>query len=197
MYLKKTLKKNYFQEKFNLASHQMIFLYQGGLSEKRGVEIVLKAFKNLKDPKKIVVFMGNGYLKEMVQSASNHYSNIFHLNAVPINILLDYTSSADVGLILYEINCLNHYYCLPNKFFEYTQAELPMIISNSYEMRMIIDKYKNGLIVEEDAEALKKVIESITWNDIENYKKSIPEMKKIYNWENQEKVLLKAYNSLL
>ena len=120
----------------------------------------------------------------------------FYFSAVSPDVLLDYTTSADIGILLYKNTCLNHYYCLPNKFFEYTQAELPVLISDLYEIKNIVEKYKNGIWVEDDITKLEKAVDKITWDDITNYKKNIPKMKGIYNWEQQEKVLLQIYNNL-
>ena len=195
-YLKETPKKNYFRKKFNLDSNQMIFLYQGNLNKNRGIEVILEVFKKRRDHSKVIIFMGNGLFKDIIDDTACKYKNIFFLPAVPSNVLLDYTSSADIGIFLYKNNCLNHYYCLPNKFFEYTQAELPVVISDLYEMKLIIKKYGNGVSIKSEICDLEKIIDKITWEDIKYYRKNIPEMKKIYNWEQQEKVLLQIYESL-
>jgi glycosyltransferase involved in cell wall biosynthesis len=44
--------KDLFREKFNIDKKKMIFLYQGGLSRNRGIEILLEAFKILNNDKK-------------------------------------------------------------------------------------------------------------------------------------------------
>ena len=195
-YFNKTSPKNYFREKFNLNSNQMIFLYQGGFSKDRGIESTLDAFKKRKETDKVIIFMGYGILVNTIKLASTQYKNVFYHPAVSPDILLDYTTSANIGILLYKNTCLNHYYCLPNKFFEYTQAELPVLISDLYEMKNIVEKYKNGIWVEDDITKLEKAVEKITWDDITNYKKNIPKMKGIYNWEQQEKILLQIYNNL-
>ena len=196
LYFNKTSPTNYFREKFNLNSNQMIFLYQGGFTKDRGIESTLDAFKKRKETDKVIIFMGYGILENTIKLASTQYGNVFYHPAVSPDILLDYTTSANIGILLYKNTCLNHYYCLPNKFFEYTQAELPVLISDLYEMKNIVEKYKNGIWVEDDITKLEKAVDKITWDDITNYKKNIPKMKGIYNWEQQEKVLLQIYNNL-
>ena len=195
-YYKKKYHKNLLRKHFNIEPDKIIFLYQGFLIRNRGIEILVEAFKRQGNPKKVIVFIGDGYLKEMIHTTSKEYDNIFHLNAVSPRNLLDYTSSANIGLLFYDNNCLNHYYGLQNKFFEYIQAELPIIISDLYETGLIIKRYNNGIIVKNDLEELVKVIDSITWRDIEEYRKNNDEIKKIYNWEQQEKALVNFYENL-
>ncbi len=43
---KKIEKKDIFRETFKIDKDKTIFLYQGGLSSGRGIEILLEAFKN-------------------------------------------------------------------------------------------------------------------------------------------------------
>lgn len=131
---------NYFRKKFNLNNDQIIFLYQGGLAYSRGVGLLLDAFKQRKDKKVVIIFMGYGELEEKILFSSRLYNNIFFHKAVSPSILLDYTSSANIGISLIQNTCLNHYYCMPNKLFEYIMAGLPVIVSDMMEMGMFVKK---------------------------------------------------------
>lgn len=188
---------NKFREKFNIAPDAIIFLYQGGFSPNRGIEMTLEAFAAESDPKKVIVLMGYGALEPMVKQAAEQHQNIFYHEAVSPDILLDYTSSADIGILYYENDCLNHYYCSPNKFFEYTMAGLPVIVSNLYELGRLVRTHENGIVVPEDtAQALGQVVAEITPQDIARMKDNTAAMRQIYNWEEQEKTLLRLYNSI-
>jgi glycosyltransferase involved in cell wall biosynthesis len=132
--LNAVVKKNIFRETFGIDKNSKIFLYQVGLFQKRGIPLILETFKNLDKEKYSVVFMGYGPMENEIQNASKSYPNIFFHPAVNQNELLDYTSSADWGLVLIENSCLSYYYCLPNKLFECVQAEIPVIASNLKEL---------------------------------------------------------------
>lgn len=45
---KEITKKDLFRENFNIKKEQIIFLYQGALSQGRGIEIILDTFKTMK-----------------------------------------------------------------------------------------------------------------------------------------------------
>jgi len=194
---KKIEKKDLFREKFGIGKERTIFLYQGGLSKGRGIEILIDTFKSIEDDKAVIVFMGYGPLEEEVKKASKEYDNIYFHSAVSPDVLLDYTSSADFGILFYENNCLNHYYCSPNKMFEYLMAEIPVIVSNLYEMKRLVEKYKIGVVAKENSvKGLKKAIKEALKLNKEKLKENIKKVKKIYNWEEQEKVLLEVYKGL-
>lgn len=190
-------KKEIFRETLNISKEKTIFLYQGGLSNGRGIEILLETFKQITDDKSIIVFMGYGPLESLVQTAASTYNNIYFHQAVSPDVLLNYTSSADFGILFYENNCLNHYYCSPNKMFEYIMAGIPVIASNLYEMKRLVEENNIGIVAKENTpKGLQKAIEKATELDKEELERNIQKVKEIYNWEEQEKVLLKVYNGL-
>jgi len=191
-------KKDLFRESLDISLEKTIFLYQGGLSQGRGIEILLDAFKRMDNDKSVIVFMGYGPLEESIQSASKEYDNIYFHKAVTPDVLLDYTSSADFGILFYENNCLNHDYCSPNKMFEYLMAEIPVIVSNLYEMKRLVKKNKIGVVATENTPTgLQTAIKEAVKLDKKELHLNIEKLKKVYNWEEQEKVLLKAYGDFV
>jgi glycosyltransferase involved in cell wall biosynthesis len=194
---KEIQKKNIFRETLGIKENQTIFLYQGGLSKGRGIEILLEAFKSIENENAVIVFMGYGSLENMIIEQSKEYKNIYFHQAVTPDVLLDYTSSADFGFLFYENTCLNHYYCSPNKMFEYLMAEIPVIVSNLYEMKRLVESNKIGTVAKENTpDGLKEAIEEAVKLDKEELKTNIQKLKTIYNWEEQEKVLLEVYKDL-
>lgn len=194
---KKIDKKDLFREKFNIHKSTTIFLFQGNLSKGRGIEIIIEAFKELNNNDVAIIFMGYGSLESYIKSVSKQSKNVFFHEAVTQENLLVHTSSADFGILFYENVCLNNYYCSPNKMFEYIMAEIPVIISNLYEMKKIITKYKVGIIAEENTpQGLKKAIIEASEIDKHKTKQNLENTKQIYNWENQEKKLIELYKSL-
>lgn len=190
-------KKNIFRETLGIAENKTIFLYQGGLSKGRGIEILLEAFITINDDKAVIVFMGYGPLENLIKSASDEYNNIYFHEAVSPDILLSFTSSADFGISTIEDTCLSYRYCLPNKMFEYLMAEIPVIVSNLYEMKQLVESKEIGIVAKENTqEGLKVAIEDAVKLDKEALKINIQKVKNIYNWEEQEKVLINLYKEL-
>ena len=190
-------KQNIFRETFGISEDKTIFLYQGGLGKGRGIEILLETFKDIGDDKSVIVFMGYGVLESKIKSYATQYSSIYYHEAVSSEVLLNYTSSADFGILFYENSCLNHEYCSPNKMFEYLMAEIPVIVSNLYEMKRLVSGNNIGVVaLENTVKGLSDATKKALSLDKEELHKNILHVKKTYNWENQEKVLLKAYEEL-
>ncbi len=192
-------KKDIFREAFDIRKEQTIFLYQGGLSGGRGIEILLEVFKEFSAEKNntVIVFMGYGTLEELIKSNAKKYSNIYFHKAVTPEVLLNYTSSADFGISTIEDSCLSYRYCLPNKMFEYLMADIPVIVSNLYEMKRLVESNNIGVVAEENtSDGLKDAIQKATKLDKNDLHINIQKVKDVYNWGNQEKILLKLYKGL-
>lgn len=186
-------KSDILRTKFDISDDQVLFLYQGGLTSGRGIELLLEAFQQT-DRKNTIVFMGNGPLKELVCKYVYDNDNIFHLDAVPQSELLSYTQSADYGLLFYEDNCLNHRFCSPNKIFEYINSGLPVIISNLFEMRRLVQTNDIGMVVEDNTiESLLECVESSRLLDYGSLVHNVNLAARLYNWETQEFKLLELY----
>jgi glycosyltransferase involved in cell wall biosynthesis len=190
-------KRNIFRETFGIRNDQEIFLYQGSLSKGRGVEILLEAFDKVTCDKKVLVCMGYGPLEHLIQEKSINSSSIYYHPAVPPQILLNYTASADYGISFIEDSCLSYRYCLPNKIFEYIMAGLPVVVSNLYEMKRLVEIHGVGIVAENNTvQGFKKAVDLST---NQNYKKTINIVKKareLFCWETQEKVLKEVYRDL-
>ena len=202
-------KKDIFRETFNIDKDKTIFLYQGGLSSGRGIEILLETFKLFKGEGRrekgeensiqpCIVFMGYGELENLIKEYSKKYNNIYFHPAVSPDILLDYTSSADFGISTIEDSCLSYRYCLPNKMFEYLMAEIPVIVSNLPEMKRLVEKNRVGVVAQENTpQGLKEAILKAITMDKKELQSNIQKIKQSFNWEEQEKVLLDVYKELM
>lgn len=189
-------KSNYFKDKFKLSDDSMVFLYQGSLSMGRGVERLIKIFSNTADSK-ILVFMGYGPLTDIVKKASQNNDNIYYHEAVSPVDLLTYTCSADIGIAYVEDCCLNHTYCLPNKLFEYIMANIPVLVPDLCEMRKFVTENNAGFVMDGRTNVeISKCINGITKESLEKVSKNLHKVRTVYNWTNQEKVLINGYKSL-
>ena len=190
------IKYNIFREKFNIPQNHTIFLYQGGFGIGRGILEFYELIKNKENVSYVI--MGYGYLEDIIKEKSKQEKNLYFQEAVPQNILLNYTSSADIGVCIEENLCKSWDYALPNKLFEYNMAKLPVIVSGLYEMKKFVKKNDTGFIIENIYD--KNEFDNLYSNIIETYKEKINNIKKsnlIYNWEEQEKILINIYKKYL
>jgi glycosyltransferase involved in cell wall biosynthesis len=98
----------------------------------------------------------------MVRKYASDFPNIHFHPAIKPSEILSYTCSADVGLSIIENSCLSYYYSLPNKFFEYIAAGVPVIASDFPDMSAIVNEHKVGWTVDVNEEALSNLIAKLT-----------------------------------
>ena len=188
-------KHNIFREKFHISKEKQIFLYQGSLSRGRNIELITDVFSKREDA--VIVFMGYGLLEDFIKAEAEKFNAIYFHEAVSPKVLHNYTSSADFGISMIENICLSYYYCLPNKMFEYFMADVPVLVSNLPEMKKIVEEKRVGIVIKEESfNGLTEAIDEVLLLDRERIKKDIRDIKKIYNWEEQEKILIKLYKGL-
>ena len=101
-FYQKVDKKDYFRNEFGIPKNAKIFIYQGALFAGRGLEEQLEAFAKINNEAFHIVFMGYGPMAETIKTAAVKYPNIHFKQAVHPSIILEYTSSADVGIAFTE-----------------------------------------------------------------------------------------------
>lgn len=193
----KVAKHDHFRKEFNIPESAKIFIYQGALFAGRGLEEQIEAFAKINDPAYSIVFMGYGEMVEIVKEAAAKHPNIFFKPAVHPSIVLEYTSSADVGIAFTENVCLSYDYGLGNKLFEYLMAEIPCIVTNMKEMSNYVKKNGTGIVCEgSTADALIESVKSMEHFDFKGFKDRVESVKREYCWEQQESIMIEAYKKL-
>lgn len=133
-----------FRQKFAISDRARVFIYQGLFSAGRGIDALLAAFKNLDPAKCHIVFMGYGEeaFEKKVTEGSAAYENIHFQPAVSRDMIVSYSASADIGIFISEKASLSYQFSLPNKFFEWAHAALPILVSDNLKYQA--DLLANG-----------------------------------------------------
>ncbi len=145
-------KNDRLQQFLGLNSNVRIALYQGNIDPKRGLDKLIHAAKFL-DRDIVIVMMGKGVGVTPSQLNSliiceGVSDRVKILPPVPYAELLDWTASADIGLnVLPPDYSFSIRMCLPNKFFEYLMAGLPVLSSQLPAVAEVINTYDVGCIV--------------------------------------------------
>lgn len=158
---------NFIRIKFQIPQESILFIYQGAIQDSRGIPILLNCFSSLSG-KYHIIFLGNGNKKDDVIEYSDKYENIHYHEKVNYTTLIQYTKSADIGIHMIENQCLNNYYCLPNKIFEYLYANIAILTSDFPDMKRIIKKYNAGWTCSPTKENLTSLVNSIDKKDLVN-----------------------------
>ena len=186
-------------KKFGIPYENRIILYQGVLSEGRGIELIFNALKIL--PDYAFVILGEGAFKEKFTGLSKklNLSNRVHFSGmIPQDKLLNYTAGADLGIALIENISKSYFYALPNKLFEYIMAGIPVIVSDLPQMKNIIETYNVGkIVVDLQPENIADTIDSFLQNksEVEKLRRNCIVAAKNLNWEKEFNIVFpKLFN---
>ena len=175
--------------------NEKIILYQGALNIGRGLELMIETMEYLENC--IFIIVGDGDIYEDLKKTvyiKNLNSKVEFLGRKSPEKLFKITPNADLGISFEEDLGLNYRYALPNKIFDYIQAEVPILVSDLPEMKKIVNQYKVGeIIAERSPKFIAKQIEKLLEKDFSNELKSA---KSQLVWENQEEKLLDIFNNL-
>lgn len=180
-----------------ISESSLIFLYQGGLNAGRGIEATVEAFRRFEGRDRIAVFMGYGPLETWLQSVERECETVRVMPAVSPEEVLEYTADADFGMCLIENVCLNYYYCLPNKLFEYLMAGVPVVVSNLFELSRFVTLHGVGVVANnDDAAGIQQAIDDALLLDKVELTKRIESIRIGFSWESQEKVWCQVMQGL-
>jgi glycosyltransferase involved in cell wall biosynthesis len=135
-----------------LGPEMRIALYQGNIQPDRGLDGLVQAASFL-DQDIIIVIMGQDMVGtkaqlEMQIERGGWTDRVKIIPPVPYSELLEWTSSADIGLITSSPDySLNTQMMLPNKLFEFLMAGLPVLSTQLEATVEVIQKYEVGQVM--------------------------------------------------
>ena len=182
---------------WNIPSGVKIFLFQGaGINIDRGAEESIEAIKMVEGA--VLLFIGGGdvieHLKSRV-SESGLSEKVFFIPKQPFNELIKFTRMADFGITLDKNTNLNYRFSLPNKLFDYIQANLPVLCSDLVEVKRIIEKYDIGIVVsaydpQNLADKMKEMMSDDT--SLARWKNNLNIAAAELNWEKEQQKFIEV-----
>ena len=192
----------YFHDRWSLPAESRILLFQGGLSSGRNLEALARSMQYVSTANIVLVILGSGELTTPLQrliSGLKLQQRVFLHPAVPQHELLHLTAAADAGVIPYQANCLNNFYCTPNKLFEFISAGLPILGSDLPEIRKIVTGNGIGLVGDlSEPKGIAKRIDELFSDPVRfrEFIDRVADARKVICWEEEEKSLIAIYESL-
>lgn len=175
------------------------FIHHGIPNPDRKLEVMVEAFRML----------GNAYTLDLmlVQNGSDYYkflenliaeiSNVNLIPAVQFEGIIPFIQNYDLGVYSLAPISFNNQMALPNKFFEFVQARLPMIIGPSPVMSRFIKKYEIGKVARDfSAEALVEIISTLSKEELINFRNKLEVAAKELSMEHFESVLLEKVKEI-
>lgn len=180
---------------------EKIILYQGAINIGRGLEQAILAMRYTEDTKLIIIGDGDikPQLKKLVEK-ENLQNKVEFTGRLPLEELMKHTSQADLGLSIEEDIGLNYRFALPNKLFDYIQAQVPVLVTNLPEMDAIVKKYNIGETTSslEPEKLAKKITEALNNQDKrKRWKQNLKIAAQELTWENEEKVIHGIFSKFL
>jgi glycosyltransferase involved in cell wall biosynthesis len=174
---------------------ELIIVQGSGLNVDRGIEEAILAMQLINNA--ILLIVGDGDVipnaKELVKTHQLETKVLF-FGKRPYKELMQFTRYASIGLALDKPKSLNYRFALPNKLFDYIQANTAVICSNLIEIEKIVEKYDIGISIETiSPEAIAETINGLLENKdkLLSFQENCKKAAEVENWEN-EKVKLKA-----
>lgn len=138
------------RQTLGLGPENGIALYQGNFQLDRGLDVLMEASRHIA-PQHRIVAMGkdltHGEIAKLVEQAGVG-ERFKILPPVPYEDLIEWTASADLGLIIYRpSHSPNVKYCLPNKVFEYLMAGIPVLATSLDAVADLLATYDAGTVV--------------------------------------------------
>jgi glycosyltransferase involved in cell wall biosynthesis len=184
-------------------STKMIIIQGSGLNVDRGIEEAILAMKSINNA--VLFLVGSGdvipKVKQLVRENELN-DKVRFIGRLPYQEMLRYTAAADLGLAMDKPLSLNYALALPNKVFDYIQANTPILTGPLKEIERIVLAYNCGEIIqkidpEEIASAVNKLFENP--NLLDTYKKNCAKAAEIEHWEKDaqvlQQVILNAYRA--
>lgn len=176
---------------------EKIIIYQGSLNLKRGIDKAIKCMQFIDNANLLIV--GTGDVEDKLKDLTNELKlndKVKFTGRIALEDLMQITSTADLGISLEDKAGDNYNFGLPNKLFDYINAEIPVLVASLDEMVKVINKYKVGEIaINDKPEDIAKQMNDIlkSKDKLIEYSDNCKKAKEILCWENQENILLDLY----
>jgi len=183
----------------NIVQKSNSIAYIGGITEIRGIKQLVRALEYCKTDVRLKLageFNSESFRNEIIQYEG--WKRVDELGFLDRNMVQKLLSEVQAGTVLY-LPLPNHIEAQPNKMFEYMSASVPVIASNYPLWKTIIEGEQCGICV--DPTNPKLISQAIDWifenpDDAQIMGDNGLKAIKKYNWNNEEKKLLKGYKNL-
>jgi len=150
-----------------------------------------------------LVIAGDGDIKqqlELLVEEENLYDKVEFTGKLQIEELALLTPKADLGLSIEQDLGLNYRYALPNKLFDYIQAQVPVLVTNLPEMTAIVQRYNIGMITDSlEPKHLAKSINQALHNQEKrrNWSENLKVAANELTWEKEQKIIEEIFKPFL
>ncbi len=192
-------------DELGVPAGRRIVIYAGAITINRGLEVMIDSAPYLNGAAYVVMGYARNadYLASLKQRATKlgvMSSAVFFREAVPIDDVVRYVASADLGIVPTQNVCLSYFFESSNKIFHCVMAGVPVAMSDHREKRLLVEEYGIGALFDEtDPKEIARVVNE-TLDDRDTYavmRRNCLEAARVLNWEHEEYNLRQIFADLL
>ncbi len=181
----------------------LALIYLGNLDGSRGIDVTIRALRNLKDQDFLATLsvIGEGPNLDEFRAMARQLEvsdRVTFTGRLPFSRVQDFVDRSDVGLIPhYATDAWNT--TIPNKLFDYMASELPVIVSDAKPMARIVREERCGMVfIDRDpydlARCVKGLVDPVVRKQMGQCGQTA--IRRRYNWDHDSRVLVKTLETL-
>jgi glycosyltransferase involved in cell wall biosynthesis len=173
-------------------------VHHGVANRDRRLESMIEIMNLLDDRFELDIYLTGetAYIEELRDMARKH-PKINFLKPVPFLEIITTLNRYDIGLCYLEPSTFNLQRCLPNKFFEFIQGRLAVVIGPSPDMAELINRYGCGVISNDFSPAsLAALLNGLNADDINKMKQANNVAARDLCYEEEQKKLVEVLRKL-
>ncbi len=179
-----------------------ILLYQGGFARHRGLDVLVRSAPLLPEGWALVM-MGWGNFEPELRRIAGEVdptgARVRFVPGAPQEELAQWTAGGSLGVIPYENVCLNHWFCTPNKIWEYPVAGVPILASPFPELAKAVEENGIGVLLADPVTPanIAAVVAAVSDADLERMRERCAAFLARDNWSIYERRLVELYGRVL
>lgn len=175
-------------------------VHHGACIRSRRLELMIEAMQYVDQQFSLDLMLTNSdpdYLEELKEMGSRD-PRIRFVPPVPMDAICGTIQQYDVGVYLIPPDSLNHRFSLPNKFFEFIQARLAVVVGPSPEMKSLVERFSLGVVSASfSPKDFADAINSVSTEDLLRYKQASDVAARELNFATESRRLLERIEPLL
>lgn len=174
-------------------------VHSGAARRNRSLGVMLEAVRLTQRPVTLDLYLvpnDPAYLEELEQEAADLPQVRFN-DPVPPGELVERLAACDVGVFVLPPLTFNYLNTLPNKFFDFVQARLGIVVGPSPEMARLVEEHGLGVVAPDfSAATLARAIDELTPEAVPGYKAASHAIAREYSAEEQVRGWAAAVDAL-
>lgn len=188
------------KSELGIPDNKTILILQGaGINIQRGAEELVEAMQFVEKVHLLIIGGGDVFetLKKMIHELKLE-NKITIKSKMPKSDLIQYTLNSDIGISIDKDTNLNYHFSLPNKIFDYAQANLAILASKLPEIESIMRQYNIGCFIDNHTpqHIAEKINYMINSGSVSEWKNNTHKVNQENNWPSEKQKLISIISSI-